>query len=49
MGAEKFFFGTDYPMWLPDEEIARFLALPLTEKEREGIFSKNLLSFLNLE
>lgn len=48
MGSERFFFGTDYPMWLPDEEIARFIKLDLTETERENIFSKNLSSFLNL-
>lgn len=49
MGAERFFFGTDYPMWLPQEEIERFLKLNLTEREREGIFAKNLLSFLSLD
>ena len=47
-GAEKFFFGTDYPMWLPEDEIKRFLKIPLTERERELIFAENLKSFLSL-
>jgi predicted TIM-barrel fold metal-dependent hydrolase len=49
LGADKFFFGTDYPMWLPEQEIARFLSLDLTEKERVAIFAGNLKKFLNLD
>lgn len=49
MGTERFFFGTDYPMWLPQDEIARVNALTLTEREREGIFSLNLKNFLNIK
>ena len=48
MGAEKFFFGSDYPMWKPKEEVERLLKLTLTEKEREGIFAGNLKAFLSL-
>lgn len=48
LGVEKFFFGCDYPMWKADEEIERFLNIPLTEKEREIIFSTNLKEFLNI-
>lgn len=48
MGSEKFFFGTDYPMWLPEEEIARFLKLELTEREKENILAGNLTAFLCL-
>lgn len=40
-GSDKFFFGTDYPMWKHREELERFLALPLTEQEREDIFWNN--------
>ena len=49
MGAEKFFFGSDYPMWTPKEEEERFLALDLTERERENIFAQNLKQFLNIK
>lgn len=40
------FFGSDYPMWDPAEEVERFRQLPLTEEEKENIFAKNFLKFL---
>jgi len=40
-GAEKFLFGTDYPMWDHEQELERFLALDLTEDERNAIFYRN--------
>lgn len=40
-GAEWFFFGTDFPMWKPSEEVARFMALDLSEAQRKMIFSEN--------
>lgn len=46
IGAERVFWGTDYPMWNAKEEVARFNKLPLTENERENILSRNLLRFL---
>lgn len=39
-------FGTDYPMWDPVEERARFEALPLTETEQENIGRYNIEKFL---
>ena len=45
-GADRVFFGTDYPMWDPVEERARFDALPLTEPERERIAHRNFEDFL---
>ena len=45
-GADKVFFGTDYPMWKPKEELARFMALPLTEDEREMILHRNFEKFI---
>ena len=41
-------FGTDYPMWSPVEELEHFLALPLTEEEREQIFWRNAKSLFDL-
>lgn len=38
-GAKQFMFGTDFPMWDPFEEFCRFMRLPLTEAERQRIFS----------
>ncbi len=46
-GADRVFFGTDYPMWAPDEELARFFRLPLTKQEQEMILSGNLETFLH--
>ena len=45
-GTDRAFFGTDYPMWNPEEEVARFLRLPLTDGERERIFHLNFEAFL---
>ena len=45
-GAERVFFGTDYPMWKPTEELQKFLRLPLTEEEQEMILHRNFEKFL---
>ncbi len=45
-GADRVLFGTDYPMWDPVEERARFDALPLTAAERERIAHGNFEDFL---
>ena len=40
-GAGRVLFGTDYPMWSPEEELKRFYAMNLTEEENELILHKN--------
>lgn len=40
-GAENCFFGTDYPMWDYKEELERFFALSLSERENRNILSEN--------
>ena len=47
-GPERYFFGTDFPMWKPDEELKRFLALDLTEEERENILYNNAAKLLGV-
>ena len=47
-GYKRYFFGTDFPMWRPAEEIKRFLALPLTEEEREDILYNNAATLLGV-
>ncbi len=47
-GPEKMLFGTDYPMWDHEEELSRFLALPLTEQERGLILGKNAKALLGI-
>lgn len=48
-GSDKVLFGTDYPMWMPNEELDRFMKLPLTDEEREKILWKNCAKLLNIE
>ena len=40
-GAKRVLFGTDYPMWHPVEEVARFDAMGLTPEEEADILWKN--------
>ena len=40
-GSERVLFGTDFPMWIPGEEMERFNRLKLTDEERENIFHLN--------
>ncbi len=47
-GADRTFYGCDYPMWNPKEELERFLALPLTEQEREDILWNNAARMFGL-
>ena len=47
-GAERVLFGTDYPMWTPSEELARFRALGLTEEENEQILWRNAARLFNI-
>lgn len=48
-GADRTFFGTDYPMWNPSEELERFMKLPLSDLERDQILYQNLKTFLGIE
>ena len=41
------FFGTDYPMWEPREELERFFSLKLGDEMNEMILGKNFENFLN--
>ena len=48
LGADKFFFATDFPMWDASSELERFNRIPLTENERKMIFSENIKGLLNI-
>lgn len=48
-GAEKFLYGTDFPMWRPEEELQRFNRLALSEEERSMIFYENAAKLFNIE
>ncbi len=45
-GAERMLYGTDFPLWDPRVEVPRFLALSLTDREREMIAYQNALRIL---
>jgi predicted TIM-barrel fold metal-dependent hydrolase len=45
-GAERFLFGSDYPMWDPASCLAEFLELDLSESEQELILGKNALKLI---
>ena len=47
-GAERFFFGTDFPMWDAVSELERFNKIPMSEREREQILSLNIKRLLNV-
>lgn len=46
IGADKVFWGTDYPLWGAAEELKRFRALPLSDKEQEDILGGNIARLL---
>lgn len=41
IGPHRFLYGTDFPMWTPKEEVARFLSLGLDETTRDRILYGN--------
>lgn len=45
-GVSRAFFATDYPMWDITEELARFMALPLSDDERRLILADNFSAFM---
>lgn len=47
-GAERMAYGTDYPLWDPVEEVARFQQLKLTDDQFEQIAWKTAHRFLKL-
>ncbi len=49
LGSERVMFGTDFPVKRLDGELARFLAIDLSERERENVLYNNAARFLKLE
>ncbi len=48
-GAHRVLFGTDYPMWSPEDELKRFAKMKLTSEEEELILSKNAMKLFSIE
>lgn len=49
LGSENVMFGTDYPVKNTKEELDRFFAIKLSDKQREDILWNNAIRFLKLE
>lgn len=47
-GVDRFFFGSDFPMWNAKDEIKKVRELGLNDSDLDKIFYKNILSFLKL-
>lgn len=47
-GEDKVLFGTDYPMWNPKEELDRFMALDLTDAQRQKILWDNAVKLFKI-
>lgn len=47
-GAERMLFGSDFPLWDPEEEVQRFLNLKLTQQEQEQIAHKTAETLLGI-
>lgn len=48
LGADRFFFGTDFPMWDAKGELERFNTIPMTEQEKKMILAENIKRLLKL-
>ncbi|MDD3242442.1 MAG: amidohydrolase family protein [Eubacteriales bacterium] len=48
-GADRCMFGTDFPMWEPKGELERFMAMPLTQAEREQVFYKTFCKLFGVD
>ncbi|MHC6203857.1 amidohydrolase family protein [Breznakiellaceae bacterium SP9] len=48
-GAERFLFGSDYPMWDPGIELKQLHELRLSDKDKELILYKNAEQFLGID
>ena len=47
-GAERMLFGSDFPLWNPEQEVQRFMDLKLTQNERAQIAHKTAEYLLNI-
>lgn len=49
LGVHRIFFGTDYPLKYPEDELTMFRKVPLTEEEQSLILYENAREFFGLE
>lgn len=49
LGADHVIFGTDYPMWVPKNEVDTFFSLSLSEEDNEKILWRNAAKLFRLD
>jgi uncharacterized protein len=47
-GIDRVLFGSDYPMWIHEDELERFMKLGFTEKEQSQILRENAAKLLGI-
>ena len=47
-GADRLLFGSDFPMWDPENELERFMNVKLTDTQREKILYDNAAKVLGI-
>lgn len=47
-GTNRVLFGTDYPMWEPEEELERFMQIELSDEQRNDILYNNAAKLFNI-
>lgn len=47
-GADRFLFGSDFPMWSPKDELLKFMSLKISDCDREKILEKNFESLFGI-
>lgn len=48
-GTDRVMFASDYPMWRPQDELAKLSRIPMSDEERERILYKNAAGLLGIE
>ncbi len=48
-GTDRVLFGTDYPMWEPEDEIKKFMKIDLTDSQRADILYNNAAKMFAIE
>ena len=48
-GTKRVMFGTDYPLWTPEDEIERFMRIDLSDEQREDILYRNAACLFGIQ
>ena len=48
-GASQFMFGSDFPMWTPEEELEKFFSIGLSDEENARILNGTFEELFGIE